>query len=169
MSNSFPDNLSIEYYKKRAKKLLKNFKNNKIESCRQLRLIKRYSSLSDAELLKSPIKLTGTQFSVALEFGYESWQQLVNQYKQNIKKEVIKMANLMKKTKIPVEIQLGTTDISMKELSGVGVGSIIELDNKVSSSVKLLSYGQAIAQGEVVLVDDYLGMCITKLLCRKSK
>ena len=76
MSKQLPQNPSIRFAKIEAKRILKAFHQGNLSECRPLRLIKRFASLSDDELLNFPVKLHDAQYALALEHGFESWQQL---------------------------------------------------------------------------------------------
>ena len=76
MSKQLPQNPSIRFAKIEAKKMLKEFQQGNLSQCQPLRLIKRFASLSDDELLNFPVKLHDVQYALALEHGFESWQQL---------------------------------------------------------------------------------------------
>jgi len=76
MPENLPEKPSIEHLKKQAKQLLNSFRNGDYVTFHKFKLIKRYSSLSKEEYLKSPIKLHDAHFAIALYYGFQSWQQL---------------------------------------------------------------------------------------------
>lgn len=55
---------------------------------------------------------------------------------------------------LEVEIELGRTERTIKEISELGVGKIITLNSNVGDPVDLLINGQYFAQGEVVAIRD---------------
>ena len=65
---------------------------------------------------------------------------------------------------VPVTVELGRTDLSLKELLELSEGSIVELDRLAGEPLDLKVGGQLIAQGEVVAVDDYYGLRITNVV-----
>lgn len=95
MPENLPDKLSIEHLKKQAKQLLKAFRNGDYSTYQNFKLINRYSSLSKAEFLKSPIKLHEAQYAIALQYGFQSWQQLSIYYSQYNKED--NMSEMIKK------------------------------------------------------------------------
>jgi len=64
---------------------------------------------------------------------------------------------------IPVEItvELGETQMSLREVMQLAPGSVIELNKKADEPVNLYVNRKLVAQGEVVLVDNSLGIKIT--------
>jgi flagellar motor switch protein FliN/FliY len=66
--------------------------------------------------------------------------------------------------KVPLQIQLGETEATVKEMAGIGVGTIIELDKLAGEPVDLLAAGERIARGEVVVIDENFGIRITEMI-----
>jgi len=66
---------------------------------------------------------------------------------------------------IPVQatVELGQTELSLKEVVELAEGSIIELNRLAGEPLDLKIGGQLIAQGEVVAIDDYYGLRITNV------
>lgn len=69
-------------------------------------------------------------------------------------------------SEIPVEVTvvLGESEITVEELLKMGKGSIIELDKKVGEPVELFVNNRCIAKGEVVVVEDKIGITMTEIL-----
>ena len=69
---------------------------------------------------------------------------------------------------IPVSatVELGQTELSLKEILELSEGSIIELDRLAGEPLDLKVGGQLIAQGEVVAIDDYYGLRITNVVMK---
>jgi flagellar motor switch protein FliN len=64
---------------------------------------------------------------------------------------------------IPVEvtIELGRTEMALREVMQFAPGSIVELAKKADEPVSLYVNRKLVAQGEVVLVDNNLGIKIS--------
>jgi flagellar motor switch protein FliN/FliY len=62
---------------------------------------------------------------------------------------------------VQVSVELGRTQMSLREVLDLREGSIIELDRLAGEPLDVKVGGQLIAQGEVVAVDDYYGLRIT--------
>lgn len=69
---------------------------------------------------------------------------------------------------IPVQatVELGSTQLSLKEVLELSEGSIIELDQLAGEPLDLKVGGQLVAQGEVVAVDDHYGLRITNVVMK---
>jgi flagellar motor switch protein FliN/FliY len=69
---------------------------------------------------------------------------------------------------VPLSItaELGTCEMSVREVLKLGAGSIIELDRLAGGPIDLMVNNKLIARGEVVAVDDYFGVRVTELISR---
>ncbi len=64
---------------------------------------------------------------------------------------------------IPVLVELGKTEMLMRDVMALTPGSIIELDSLAGEPVKISVRGKTIAYGEVVVVDENFGVKITRI------
>jgi len=65
---------------------------------------------------------------------------------------------------LPVSIELGRTNMLIREILRLGRGSVIEFDKLVSEPVDVLINGKKVAEGEVVVIDKHFGIRITTLV-----
>ncbi len=65
---------------------------------------------------------------------------------------------------LPVSIELGRTNMLIREILRLGRGSVIEFDKLVSEPVDVLINGKKVAEGEVVVIDKHFGLRITTLV-----
>ena len=67
---------------------------------------------------------------------------------------------------VPVEITvvLGETTIKVEDLLKMGKGAIIELDRKVGEPVELYVNERCVAKGEIVVVDNKIGVTMTEII-----
>lgn len=67
---------------------------------------------------------------------------------------------------IPVNIQavLGRTHMEVSELLKLDTGDVVELDRKVGEAIDIFVNDRLVARGEVVLVDDRLGVTMTEII-----
>lgn len=65
---------------------------------------------------------------------------------------------------LPVSIELGRTNMLIRDILYLGRGSVIEFDKLVSEPVDILVNGKKIAEGEVVVIDKHFGIRITTLV-----
>lgn len=67
---------------------------------------------------------------------------------------------------VPVKVSavLGRSQMKVSELMNMGRGTIMELDRKVGESIDIFVNNRLIARGEVVLVDNQLGVTMTEII-----
>ncbi|MBN8553473.1 MAG: flagellar motor switch protein FliN [Caulobacterales bacterium] len=67
---------------------------------------------------------------------------------------------------VPVGISavLGKASMSVAQLLKLGAGSVLELDRKVGEAIDIYVNNRLVARGEVVIVDDRLGVTMTEII-----
>ena len=67
---------------------------------------------------------------------------------------------------VPVTITavLGNTVMPVGDLLAIKPGSLLELDRKVGEAIDILVNNRLVARGEVVLVEDRLGVTMTEII-----
>jgi flagellar motor switch protein FliN len=67
---------------------------------------------------------------------------------------------------IPVEISvvLGKTSMTIDQLLRMGTGAVVELQRKVGEPVDVYVNGRIVARGEVVIVEDKIGITMTEMI-----
>lgn len=72
---------------------------------------------------------------------------------------------------IPVRlnVELGRTRITIKQLLELTEGSVVELDGLAGDPMDILINGHLVAQGEVVVVDDKYGIRITEIITASER
>lgn len=67
---------------------------------------------------------------------------------------------------VPVNIQavLGHANMEVASLLRLNRGSVIELDRKVGEAIDIFVNNRLVARGEVVLVEDRLGVTMTEII-----
>lgn len=72
---------------------------------------------------------------------------------------------------VPVKVSavLGTTQMQVKNLLRLGRGAVIDLDRKVGEPVDIYVNNRLVARGEVVVVDDRLGITMTEIIKSESQ
>ncbi len=66
-------------------------------------------------------------------------------------------------------VELGRAQMAIKDILGLGPGSIIELDKAAGEPVDLLVNGKLIARGEVVVIDENFGFRVTEIVSSIEK
>ncbi|MBI1363342.1 MAG: flagellar motor switch protein FliN [Proteobacteria bacterium] len=67
---------------------------------------------------------------------------------------------------IPVTVSavLGNTKMHIHQLLKLGRGAVVELDRKVGEAIDIYVNDRLVARGEVVIVDDKLGVTMTEIV-----
>ncbi len=67
---------------------------------------------------------------------------------------------------IPVQISavLGKTNMQVNQLLKLGRGAVVELDRKVGEAIDIYVNNRLVARGEVVVVEDRLGVTMTEII-----
>ncbi len=67
---------------------------------------------------------------------------------------------------VPVNVSaiLGKTNMEVSELLRLGRGAVVELDRKVGEAIDIYVNNRLVARGEVVVVEDRLGVTMTEII-----
>lgn len=67
---------------------------------------------------------------------------------------------------VPVRVQavLGKSSLEVNQLLKLAPGAVIELDRKVGEAIDIYVNNRLVARGEVVLVEDHLGVTMTEII-----
>ena len=67
---------------------------------------------------------------------------------------------------VPVQVSavLGRSKMDVGELLKLGPGTVLELDRRVGESIDIYVNNRLVARGEVVLVEDKLGVTMTEII-----
>ena len=67
---------------------------------------------------------------------------------------------------VPVNISavLGKANMSVAQLLKLGAGSVLELDRRVGEAIDIYVNNRLVARGEVVVVDERLGVTMTEII-----
>jgi len=67
---------------------------------------------------------------------------------------------------VPVNVQavLGKSHLEVSQLLKLGPGAVIELDRKVGEAIDIYVNDRLVARGEVVLIDEHLGITMTEII-----
>ena len=67
---------------------------------------------------------------------------------------------------VPVEVTavLGTATMKVSQLLKLGRGAVVQLDRMVGDTIDLHANNRLIARGEVVVIDDRLGVTMTEII-----
>ena len=67
---------------------------------------------------------------------------------------------------IPVQVSavLGKSTMEVARLLRLGKGAVVELDRKVGEPIDMYVHNRLVARGEVVVLDDRLGITMTEII-----
>lgn len=67
---------------------------------------------------------------------------------------------------VPVKVSavLGITTLTVNQLLKLGSGSVVELDRKVGEAIDIYVNNRLVARGEVVLLEEKLGITMTEII-----
>ncbi|MBN2441435.1 MAG: FliM/FliN family flagellar motor switch protein [Spirochaetales bacterium] len=75
----------------------------------------------------------------------------------------------LEEVKVPLQVVLGETEVSVKRLAQIEPGTIVELTSFAGEPISLLAAGEKIAEGEVVVIDENFGIRITRVISREDE
>jgi flagellar motor switch protein FliN/FliY len=85
-------------------------------------------------------------------------------HQPNVYGEENKNLELVMDVTLNLTVELGKTEISIKDVLELTRGSVIELDRVAGEPVDLMANGKLIAKGEVVVIEDNFGLRITSIV-----
>lgn len=65
---------------------------------------------------------------------------------------------------LKVTVELGRTQVVIKDLLQLGQGSVLELDKLAGEPLEILVNGKLVAKGEVVVVNEKFGIRLTDII-----
>ena len=65
---------------------------------------------------------------------------------------------------IDIVAVLGTAELKISQILQLGRGAVVELDRKVGEAIDIYVNSRLVARGEVVVVDDRLGVTMTEII-----
>jgi flagellar motor switch protein FliN/FliY len=80
-----------------------------------------------------------------------------------------KALDLLMDIEMPIVIELGRSQMSLKRILELGPGAIVEMDRLAGEPVDILINGKVVARGEVVVVDENFGVRILSLVSPEER
>jgi flagellar motor switch protein FliN/FliY len=71
---------------------------------------------------------------------------------------------LLRDVEMDVTVELGRTRMPVRDLLSLTPGAVVELDRKVGEAIDIYVNNRLVARGEVVLVEDKLGVTMTEII-----
>jgi flagellar motor switch protein FliN/FliY len=84
----------------------------------------------------------------------------------NLSKHKVTTHDLEAVYTIPINVKavLGEARMEVNQLLKLGRGAVVELDRKVGEPIDIYVNNRLVARGEVVIVDDRLGVTMTEII-----
>jgi flagellar motor switch protein FliN/FliY len=80
-----------------------------------------------------------------------------------------KNIEILMDVKLPVAIELGRSELTIRDILSLAAGSVVELNKLAGEPVDLLVNNKIIAHGEVVVVDENFGLRVTSLISPEDR
>ncbi len=68
-----------------------------------------------------------------------------------------------------ISVVLGKTSMTIRDVLGLGQGSVVELDKMAGEPVDIVANEKLIARGEVVVVDENFGVRVTDIVTPEKR
>jgi len=78
------------------------------------------------------------------------------------------VADALSNAVMKITVELGATYKTVKEVYGIGEGTVVELDKLAGEPLDVKANGLTIAKGEVVIIDENFGVRITEITGTRS-
>jgi len=72
--------------------------------------------------------------------------------------------NLVLDVPVSLSVELGCSQLPMRDVLQLNVGSVVQLDKAADAPVELSINGKLIARGEVVVIEDRFAVKITEII-----
>ncbi|QQV77021.1 flagellar motor switch protein FliN [Sphingomonas aliaeris] len=76
---------------------------------------------------------------------------------------------LLQDVDVKLTVEIGSTQLSLRELLALGESSVIELDRQANELLDVFVNGTLIGRGEVVTVGDRFGVRMTELVSPEKR
>lgn len=77
--------------------------------------------------------------------------------------------NMLYDVELEVKIELGRTQLSVEDILRLREGSIVQLDKDAGAPVDILINNRLVAEGEVLVLNDYFCVRVTNILSNKDR
>nr|WP_100765626.1 flagellar motor switch protein FliN [Leptospira ellisii]PJZ91566.1 flagellar motor switch protein FliN [Leptospira ellisii] len=72
--------------------------------------------------------------------------------------------NLLMDVNLALTVELGRTNMFIKDVNGLNEGTVVELDKNVGDDLDILANGRLVGRGKLVAMDDFYGIQITEIV-----
>jgi|HubBroStandDraft_2_1064218.scaffolds.fasta_scaffold643121_1 flagellar motor switch protein FliN/FliY len=82
---------------------------------------------------------------------------------------VVPNLDLLKDIELPVTLRFGSAQMSVRDLTALNTGAVIQLDRALSDPIEVLVGGVVIARGEPIVVQGVYGVRISEIASRQER
>jgi flagellar motor switch protein FliN/FliY len=72
--------------------------------------------------------------------------------------------NLLMDVTMSLTIELGRTNMLIKDVLQLSEGAVVELDKMAGEDLDLLANGKLVGRGKIIIIDDYYGIQVTHII-----
>jgi len=84
-------------------------------------------------------------------------------FESSLTSSILSAAPLLMDVKLPMRVRMGRSKLSLRAITQLGSGSVVELDCSVNHPVEVVVNDRVIAEGEIVIVGGNYGVRITQI------
>ncbi len=118
--------------------------------------------------VKEVVSICGVLFDEAFLSIFKPSSSVIAPKSKEIHEEVKNLEMLMD-IKLQLRVRIGSKIMLLKDVIGMDIGSVIELDQLASEPLDILIEDKKIGEGEVVIVDGNFGIQITSIGSRAER
>ena len=115
------------------------------------------------EEVKEEIKEEGKASETPNDAAGESTNKAETDNKVEPSSTAVSNLRLLENIEVKLTVEVGNTEIKIKDLLRLNEGSVIELDRLAGDALDILANGTKIAKGEVVMVGEKFGIRFTEV------
>ena len=93
---------------------------------------------------------------------FEAWDGDADQPSQPVTRSAASL-DLVMDIPVRISMEVGSAELSVRDLLNLSQGAVVELDRLAGEPLDVLVNGSLIAKGEVVVVNEQLGIRLTEL------
>ena len=97
-----------------------------------------------------------------IEADDDSWMN--DQILDNDSSDPVEQLEAIYNVPVQISVVLGKASMPISQLIKLGRGAVLELDRKVGESVDIVVNNRLIARGEVVVMDERVGITMTEII-----
>lgn len=85
----------------------------------------------------------------------------------NTESESARQIDFLLDVPVKLTVELGSSEMTLRELLELDLGSVVQLDRPASAAVDLFVNGKLVGRGEVVVADNNFGIRVREIVARQ--